>query len=137
MNDLTPTNGEAPNPYEVFETIGELAAFVYRKEGVDGLRQLLHYDGDTRVTRWSREQMLDVADELNAAGLRKAAAITAEIAATKPLMTDMVFCPYLVPPYSETPGNQHNISCWLRAEQHRQQRWQRRRALKRKRSVRS
>ena len=77
---------EEPDPFDEL-TGGEIAAFIYKKCGEDDLRQLLAVIG-------TRESVEEVADELSAAGLRKAARITAEVAATKPPMTDMVFCDY-------------------------------------------
>ena len=61
----------------------------------------------------------DAAQELAAAGLRKAAAIASEIAAGLPSMASMAFCPYLVPPYTDNPRNQTNISHWQRIEERR------------------
>ena len=126
---MTSLNREEPDPFDEFETGGEIAAFIYRKLGEDGLRQLLEHDGTTYITRSSRDSLLDVAAELSAAGLRKAARIATEIAATKPPMTDLeAFCPYMVPPYVNKPGNEHNVTCWLRSQRH----LQRKRELKRK-----
>jgi hypothetical protein len=35
-------------------------------------------------------------------------------------MTDMVFCPYMKPPYVDSPCNATNIAHWLVGEQRRQ-----------------
>ena len=68
----------------------------------------------------SREDVMEAADELGGAGLRKAASIATEIAATKPPMTDLRFCCYTKPPYVGQVGNVRNIEAWQRAEERRQ-----------------
>jgi hypothetical protein len=89
-----------------------------KKLGEDGLRQLLEHDVSNPIL--SREDVMDAADELGRAGLRKAASIATEIAATKPPMTDLRFCCYTKPPYVGQVGNVRNIEAWQRAEERRQ-----------------
>jgi hypothetical protein len=103
-----------PDPFDELKTGAEVAAFVYKRFGPGGLRDLLAHDGTTR------EWALDVVAELDSAGLRKAATIAAEVAATKPPMTDLVHCPYNRAPYVDTIGNQTNIRAWQRDQERRQ-----------------
>ena len=118
-----PNPGEVPpelpdDPFGQFETTGEVAAYVWHKCGEDGLRQLLEHDVSNPIL--SREDVMDAADELGRAGLRKAASIATEMAATKPPMTDLSFCCYTKPPYVGQVGNVRNIEAWQRAEERRQ-----------------
>jgi len=108
---------EDPHPFDELKTGAEVAAFVYKRFGPGGLRDLLAHDGSMPL---EREWVLEIANELNAAGLRKAASIATEIAAGLPSMTDMVFCPCMKPPYVDSPCNATNIAHWLVGEQRRQ-----------------
>jgi hypothetical protein len=109
---------EEPSPFDVFESIAEVIGFIHRQFGEGGVRDLLTRDSSSTLI--AREYLLDAACELQQAGLGRASAIVAEIAATKPSMVDMAFCPYRVAPYVDTPGNETNIKAWQRAEERRQ-----------------
>jgi hypothetical protein len=85
---------EEPDAFDELKTGGEVCAFIYRQFGEDGLRALLAHDVDKP---FDREWVQDIADELHRAGLRKAAGIAAKVAATKPSMTDLIFCCYTDP----------------------------------------
>jgi hypothetical protein len=52
--------------------------------------------------------------------MQKASGIAAEIAAGLPTMTDLRFCCYTKPPYTDHPGNATNIRVWQMSEQRRQ-----------------
>ena len=106
---------EEGDPLDALESGGELAGYVWRKAGAEGLRDLL-----TRHDGVSREFIMDLAVELQAAGLQKAAGIAAEVAAATPPMTDLRFCCYTKPPYTDVPGNEANIQAWVSATQRRQ-----------------
>jgi hypothetical protein len=107
-----------PDPFEALATPGMVAGYIWKVAGENGLRDLLSRDVEKPL---DRETVLDMASELAQQGLRRAAGIAEEIAATKPSMTDMVFCPYVGPPYTDNPrGNEINIRHWLRGQQRRQ-----------------
>ena len=80
-----------PNEFDAFETFGGLTAFIFHKYGADGLRQVFAVDTESENT-FTREFLEDTANELAALDLNKAAAIVADVAATKPSMLDL--CPY-------------------------------------------
>jgi hypothetical protein len=121
---MSPEATLEPDPWDNLETLAEVCAFTARKFGEEGLRQALAIvEGPSR-----RENFEDAAYELKAIGLTKAAAVVAEFAAACPSRADMVFCPYLVPPYRESPGNERNIECWQRSEQYRAEEQRRKRA---------
>jgi len=101
-------------------SIPETLAFVFRKEGEAGSRELLARPLPNGG-KYSREDWLDWAAELKGAGLTAVAAILTELSSSAPAIDSMVFCPYLVSPYSENPRNQTNISHWLRAQRQRQE----------------
>lgn len=107
-----------PDPFEALTSPGMVAGYIWKAAGEAGLRDLLSRDIEKPL---DRETVLDIAAELAQQGLRRAAGIAEEIAATKPAMTDLVFCCYTKPPYASTPGNEVNIRAWQRSEQRRQQ----------------
>src|SRR5258707_9662243 len=117
---------EEPDPFDALASPGMVAGYVWKVAGEDGLRDLLGRDVPASLGTAAggkpldRETVLDIASELSQAGLRKASAICTEIAASKPSMTDLIFCCYTKPPYSETPGNAANIRAWQMSEQRRQ-----------------
>jgi hypothetical protein len=90
---------EEADPFDQFESPAEVCAYVHRKLGEDGLRQLLTHSPKNPT----REDLLDVRAELSGAGLVQAATIVSELAATA-LPTD-------VPP---------NVAAWLRSTRRRQ-----------------
>jgi hypothetical protein len=118
-----PENELPGDPFETFQTTGEVAAYVWHKLGKDGLRQLLaHPPKDT-----TREDLLDISAELSGAGLGRAAAVVDELAATALPMTDMAFCPYKDTD-AASAWHSANVTAWLRS----QERHQREREAKRR-----
>jgi hypothetical protein len=97
------------DPFDQFESPAEVCAYVHRKLGEDSLRQLLAHPpkGTTR------EDLLDTAAELSGAGLKQAATIVSELAATALPMDDISFCVY-------TPDAPANVAAWLRSTRRRQ-----------------
>ena len=63
---------EEPDPLSVLHTFGEIFGFVHRKEGEEGLRELL------ATVDLSREHLADAANELEQAGLTAPAQIIAK-----------------------------------------------------------
>jgi hypothetical protein len=119
-NGLTETNAEGPNPLDdAFETIAETLAFTFHKYKEAGLRELLATLA-ANLANCTRERLEEAADELNAAGLRKAASIVLETAATSRCEADL--CPY-------EPGS-HNATCWHRSLKRRQRKCELKRAKK-------
>jgi hypothetical protein len=100
------------DPFDEFETVAEVCAYIHRKLGEEGLRLLLTQPAP-RGTALNRDDLLDIAAELSGAGLSKAAAVVSEIAATRLPMDDLSFCAY-------TPDVPANQRAWLRAQQRRQ-----------------
>jgi hypothetical protein len=98
-----------PDPFDAFETTAELAAFVHRKFGEEGLRQCLAMLDDPH-----REFLQEDADELAAVGLSKAAAILAEVAAKS--LPEAERCPY--------EEGSTNAKAWHSALERRQRRRQ-------------
>jgi hypothetical protein len=95
----------APDPFDTFETAAEIFAFVHRKLGEKGLRQLLAMgDGSTC------EFLHRAADELSAMGLRKVADIVLDVAADSPSEADP--CPYV--------EGSHNAQGWYYSLRRRQ-----------------
>ena len=82
MNSPEPETDEEPNPFEGF-SFAEIAGFIHRKEGEDGLRKLLAMFDDL-----TREFLADAASGLEAAGLSKPAAILTTLAAEVPSELD-------------------------------------------------
>jgi hypothetical protein len=80
---MTLIDGQDSNPWEQFETLGEIFGFVHKQHGLDGVRRTLELDTEGVFTR---EALHDAARELKAAGLTKAAAVVAEFAANSPSM---------------------------------------------------
>jgi hypothetical protein len=67
----------------------------------------------------SREDVLQIAEELSAVGMKPAAQAASEIAAGKPSEVDpMGFCPY-----PDDAANKTNRAAWLAGEQRRQRGW--------------
>jgi hypothetical protein len=64
-------------------SLAEIFGFIYRKEGEEGLQQLLAMFDDLTF-----ETLQDAASELQAAGLSKPAAVLAELAAETPSELD-------------------------------------------------
>jgi hypothetical protein len=59
MSDPDDRPTEEPDPFDELRTGGEVAAFVYRKAGEDGLRALLALDVDKPLDReWIQEDAL-------------------------------------------------------------------------------
>ncbi len=84
------TDTTAPvEPFDAFQTAGEIFGFVYAKLGADALRELLAADAERPSTS---ESLSDAAAELDAVGLNKAAAIVREFAAIAP--SEMDLSPY-------------------------------------------
>ncbi len=101
------------DPFDYFESIGVVLAFVFsRGGGESALRALLGNES----LNLSREDVMEAARELNQAGMRTAAAIVTEIAATKPSADDLVFCPY----DPNDPANKANVASWSKAQERRQ-----------------
>jgi hypothetical protein len=101
-----------PDDEPVFETLGARLAFVYHSEGAKGLRELLF--GLVESGKAPREVLGEAADELTALGITRVARLVAEAAVQCPSLTDMRFCPYLQPPYTDDPtANGANIRSWL------------------------
>jgi len=99
-----------------FETLGARFAFTYHSDGAKGLRELL--TGLVESGRAPSEYLAEAGDELLALGIIGPARLVAEAAAQCPSLADVeVFCPYLVSPYVDGPGNAANIRMWLRARQ--------------------
>ena len=119
MSDSEEFRTEEPDPFDALVTPAEVCGFIYRSHGEAGLRDLLEQSATL-----SRERVQDVAKELRSAGLRQAAGIAAEIAATKPPSDDMSFCPYMVEPYVSNPSNATNILHWQRGEERRKSDWE-------------
>ena len=99
-----------------FESFGAFLGFQYRHEGRDFVEALLAAmveNGDT-----PREQLELAAAELRALRVNKVAALVAEAAAQCPPMTDLLFCAYMEPPYTNDPvSNELNIKIWLRGQE--------------------
>jgi hypothetical protein len=101
---MTLINGYDGDPWEQFETLGEIVGFVHKQHGVAGIIEVLKRDTKSEFTR---EDLQDAASELKAAGLTKAAAVVTEAAASAPSMFDLRYCPY--------PANdEYNVQAWLR-----------------------
>ena len=108
---------EAPleaDPFDLFESNGELCGYIFKKCGETGLRQLLAYGGT------SKEWCLDIVAELDRVGLRRAAIIAAEVAASKLPADDLSLCPYQAEPYRGSPGYAVNVKSWQQAQERRQ-----------------
>jgi hypothetical protein len=100
------------DPFDEFETIGEVCAFVYSKCGEDALRELLARPIPGHP--YTREDLLDCASELKSAGLSQVAAIVTDLSSNALPMDDMSFCVY-------TPDVPANVTAWLRSTRSRQQ----------------
>ncbi len=109
---MTLIDGQDSDPWEQFETLGEILGFVHKQHGTDGILEVLKRDTKGKFTR---EVLQQAASELKAAGLTKAAAVVAEFAASAPSMLDLRFCPY---PADE----EYNVNAWLRRQQRQLQR---------------
>jgi hypothetical protein len=98
-------------------TLGELLGFIDRRDGRQKLKALL----DARVEDGTRRESMQLAAcELKAAGKNQVAELVKAAAARCPSMTNLRFCRYMEPPYTDNPrGNSSNIASWLRAEQRR------------------
>jgi hypothetical protein len=77
-----PETDEEPNPFEGF-SFAEICGFIHRKEGENGLRELLAMFND-----FTCEFLAEAASELTAAGLSKPATILTALAATTPSELD-------------------------------------------------
>lgn len=97
-------------------TLGQTFAWIAKHFGDDGLRYSLSKEAFDRVNRaWPvgwQEPHLQAAGELEALGLAEPAKIVREYAEMLPSLDDDNNCPYLEPPYINTPGNQNNIKAW-------------------------
>jgi hypothetical protein len=94
---------EAPDLFADFESAGEIAAFIYRKFGADGLRECLGITTEGSTTVLTSEFLECAADELAEVGLSKAADIVADVSADSPSALDL--CPY--------DPDSHNGKSWL------------------------
>jgi hypothetical protein len=85
---------------------------VYNTKGGEGLKALLN---TYRATgRADAEHFEEVAAELTAMKLKEPAKLVRQVAAKLPSLTDIRFCPYLEPPYTDDKAaNEHNISAWI------------------------
>jgi hypothetical protein len=102
-----------PDPFENFESVGAICAFLYKQCGADGVREAL-----TMVDGFHREFLEDAAEELEQVGLGKVAAIVSEAAVKLPAKADEK-CPF--------PLDSANGRDWQRRhEQARRRRSQRR-----------
>jgi hypothetical protein len=111
---MTLIDGQDSNPWEQFETLGEIFGFVHKQHGLDGVRRTLELDTEGVFTR---EALHDAARELKAAGLTKAAAVVTEFAANSPSMLDLRYCDYATQePYVSSPDNHYNIEAWRRSQ---------------------
>ena len=106
---------EPPNPFDVFDSIGQTLGFIFKKLGEDGLRKLLAMPG---VGGSNRELFEDAADELRTVGLGAAAAIVSEFA--EKLSPEVEVCPH--------DPNSANGRAWMQSYRNRQweRQWQRR-----------
>jgi len=77
MNPSSEIDEEAA--FSLFETAAAVMAFIWRKFGESGLRELL-----TLLDQLDREFLQEAADELKEVGLIKAGAIVAKAAALAP-----------------------------------------------------
>jgi hypothetical protein len=99
-------------PFDAFQTIGEIVAYVWHKEGEGALRELMARPIPGHP--YTREDLLDTAAELRSAGLGQPAAILTDLSSDALPMTDWSFCCY-------TPDVPANQKSWLRAQQRRQE----------------
>jgi hypothetical protein len=107
------TNAEElpDNPFDEFQTIGEVVAYVWHKEGEGALRELMALSIPGHP--YTKEDLLDCAAELKSAGLGEAAAVLTDLSSGALPMTDWSFCVYS----ADVPANRKS---WLRAQQQRQ-----------------
>jgi|SRR5215510_4456178 len=96
---------EAPDPFEDFERADEIIAFVHRKYGDEGVRHCFS-EGI-----FYRERLEEIVLDLCAVGLKKPAAVVAEIAAKSPIEASA--CPY-------REGTANYVS-WMRSLKWKQQ----------------
>jgi len=111
---MTMIDGETPDPLDEFQTLGELLGFVDKRDGREAFKATLGAIVERGATR---ESMRSAACELKAAGTNQAADLAKAAAAQCPPMTDLRFCPYMQPPYTNNArDNQANIKMWLWGE---------------------
>ena len=111
---MTLIDGETPDPLDEFQTLGELLGFVDKRDGREAFKATLGAIVERGATR---ESMRSAACELKAAGKNQAADLAKAAAAQCPPMTDLRFCPYMQPPYTNNArDNQANIKMWLWGE---------------------
>jgi hypothetical protein len=97
------------DPFGEFESAAEIAGFIYRKFGADGLRRCLNMTVEGSTVTLTTEFLNRAAAELAQVGLAKAAAVVAEAATDAPSALEL--CPY-------EPGTANAIS-WLRIHRRR------------------
>jgi hypothetical protein len=73
-------NNTELNPFEQFETLGEILGFIYARHGGPTLRELLDMFGTEAPSGLSREALESGAAELESVGLLSAAAIVRQYA---------------------------------------------------------
>jgi hypothetical protein len=111
---------EAPDELDELATLGELLGFIDKRDGREKLKGIV----EGLVARGTRRESMQIAAaELKAAGKNQVAEIAKAAAARCPSMTDLRFCHYMQPPYTDNArANASNIASWLRAEQRRAER---------------
>ena len=90
LPSLTTPTHEAPNPFDAFDSLGVICAFIHKKLGADAVRQALEQADSLHPL--TREFVEDGVAELKAVSLHKVAAILAGRASTLPSELDL--CPY-------------------------------------------
>ena len=113
LNSTSPEGlpADEPDPFDLFQSAGAVAAFIWNKAGEAGLRDLLGRDVNGKPL--NREWIEGIASELQAVGMLRAAAIVSEIASQKPSELDVAtYCPY-----PDDAGAYHsaNVASWLRS----------------------
>jgi hypothetical protein len=107
MGGPEPPIADEPDPFDAFETFAETIAFIYKKLGGKFLREFLAEDPNKPINeRSSRQFWQRQADELNAVGLHKVAAIVADRAKRAPHELDQC-------PYPDTPEKATSRRAWF------------------------
>jgi hypothetical protein len=96
------TMSETNDPFADFETVGEVFGFVYRKAGMNGVKQFIVMGCDQpvpakpwlltqaeRIKITTAESLERAADELQSAGLTKVAKVVSDHAASRPREIDL------------------------------------------------
>jgi hypothetical protein len=114
---MTATDGDE---LDELASLGELLGFIDKRDGRQKLKALL----DARVEDGTRRESMQLAAcELKAAGKHQVAELVKAAALRCPSMTDLRFCHYMNPPYTDNPqANASNIASWTRGEQRRAER---------------